>query len=128
MKMNKIFITVSGGCAYVMEDTVPKGYEVEVIDFDNIEAGDDFLIVEPVEEDEVIPRDSWAAEAGADFLFPQHWRPVPGPAVSHREWLFGEQYLCDTERLESRRHDLRRAAQHLFRQRAVGRVLHGDSV
>lgn len=40
--MNKIFVTVSGGCAYVVEDTVPKGLEVEVIDFDNIEAGDSF--------------------------------------------------------------------------------------
>lgn len=40
--MRKIFVTVSGGCAYVMEDTVPKGCEVEIIDFDNIEAGDDF--------------------------------------------------------------------------------------
>ncbi len=38
----KIFITVSGGCAYVMEDTVPEGFIVEVIDFDNIEAGDRF--------------------------------------------------------------------------------------
>jgi hypothetical protein len=40
--MDKIFVTVSGGCAYVMEDTVPKGLEVEIIDFDNIEAGDSF--------------------------------------------------------------------------------------
>jgi hypothetical protein len=40
--MNKIFITVSGGCAYVMEDTVPLGYVAEIIDFDNIGAGDDF--------------------------------------------------------------------------------------
>jgi hypothetical protein len=40
--MNKIFVTVSGGCAYVMEDTVPQGFTVEVIDFDNIAAGDDF--------------------------------------------------------------------------------------
>jgi hypothetical protein len=40
--MNKIFVTVSGGCAYVIEDTVPQGFEVEVIDFDNIEAGDSF--------------------------------------------------------------------------------------
>jgi spore coat polysaccharide biosynthesis protein SpsF (cytidylyltransferase family) len=38
----KMFITVSGGCAYVMADTVPKGWEVEIIDFDDIEAGDDF--------------------------------------------------------------------------------------
>jgi hypothetical protein len=40
--MKKIFITVSGGCAYVMEGTVPAGYVAEIIDFDNIEAGDDF--------------------------------------------------------------------------------------
>jgi len=40
--MNKIFVTVSGGCAYVIEDTVPRGFAVEIIDFDNIEAGDNF--------------------------------------------------------------------------------------
>jgi hypothetical protein len=40
--MNKIFVTVSGGCGYVMEDTVPKGFAVEIIDLDNIEAGDNF--------------------------------------------------------------------------------------
>lgn len=40
--MKKIFITVTGGCAYVMEDTVPEGFSLEIIDFDNIEAGDDF--------------------------------------------------------------------------------------
>ena len=40
--MNKIFVTVSGGCAYVMEDTVPPGFELEIIDFDNIKAGDSF--------------------------------------------------------------------------------------
>jgi hypothetical protein len=40
--MPKIFVTVSGGCAYVIEDTVPQGFEVEIIDFDNIEAGDNF--------------------------------------------------------------------------------------
>ena len=40
--MEKIFVTVSGGCAYIMEDTVPPGYDVEIIDFDNIDAGDDF--------------------------------------------------------------------------------------
>ena len=44
--MKKIFVTVSGGCAYVMEDTVPQGFAVEVIDFDNIEAGDNFPSVE----------------------------------------------------------------------------------
>ncbi len=40
--MKKVFITVRGGCAYVMEDTLPPCYVVEVIDFDNIDAGDDF--------------------------------------------------------------------------------------
>jgi hypothetical protein len=40
--MNKIFVTVSGGCAYVVEGTVPEGFVVEVVDFDNIDAGDSF--------------------------------------------------------------------------------------
>jgi len=40
--VRKIFITVSGGVAEVMDDTIPPGYLAEVIDFDNIEAGDDF--------------------------------------------------------------------------------------
>jgi hypothetical protein len=40
--MNKIFVTVSGGCAYVIEDTVPQGFTVEIVDFDNIEAVDNF--------------------------------------------------------------------------------------
>lgn len=40
--VKKIFVTVSGGSAYVMEDTVPEGLEVEIIDFDNIQAGDSF--------------------------------------------------------------------------------------
>ena len=40
--MKKIFVTVHGGCAYVVEDTVPQGVAVEVIDFDNIGAGSDF--------------------------------------------------------------------------------------
>jgi hypothetical protein len=47
--MKKIFVTVSGGCAYVMEDTVPQGFELEVIDFDNIEAGDNFPSAEALE-------------------------------------------------------------------------------
>jgi hypothetical protein len=37
----KIFVTVSGGVAYVVEESVPSGYELEVIDFDNIKEGDD---------------------------------------------------------------------------------------
>ena len=36
----KIFVLVRGGCAEVEESTIPAGYEVEVVDFDNIEAGD----------------------------------------------------------------------------------------
>jgi hypothetical protein len=40
--MNKIFVTVSGGCAYVMQDTVPEGFTVEIVDFDEIAAGDKF--------------------------------------------------------------------------------------
>ena len=40
--MTKIFVTVSGGCAYVIEDTVPQGFTVEIVDFDNIGAGDNF--------------------------------------------------------------------------------------
>ena len=40
--MKKIFVTVSGGCACVIEDTLPLGLAVEVIDYDNIEAGDAF--------------------------------------------------------------------------------------
>ena len=35
--MKKIFVTVTGGVAEVCEDTVPAGYTVEIIDFDNIE-------------------------------------------------------------------------------------------
>jgi hypothetical protein len=48
-KMNKIFVTVSGGCAYVIEDTVPRDFTVEIIDFDNIEAGDNFPSEEALE-------------------------------------------------------------------------------
>ena len=40
--MNKIFVTVSGGCAYVIEGTVPLGFVVEIVDFDNIDVGDSF--------------------------------------------------------------------------------------
>jgi len=42
MKVKKIFVTVLGGVAEVLEETVPHGFEVEVIDFYNIEAGDSF--------------------------------------------------------------------------------------
>ena len=40
--MKKIFVTVSGGCAYAMTDAVPDGFQLEIIDFDNIAAGDPF--------------------------------------------------------------------------------------
>jgi len=35
-KESVIFVTVSGGVAYVCEDTVPRGTRVEIIDFDNL--------------------------------------------------------------------------------------------
>jgi hypothetical protein len=37
----KIFVTVSGGVAYAVDESVPAGYEIEIIDFDNIKEGDD---------------------------------------------------------------------------------------
>jgi len=40
MKKRMIFVTVAGGVTSVCEDTVPEGFEVEIIDFDNINAGD----------------------------------------------------------------------------------------
>jgi hypothetical protein len=41
-EQKKIFVTVSGGVAEVCEDTVPPGFDVEIVDFDNIKTGDDF--------------------------------------------------------------------------------------
>jgi hypothetical protein len=41
-KLHKIFVTVSGGVAESCDDTVPKGYALEVVDLDNIKAGDQF--------------------------------------------------------------------------------------
>jgi hypothetical protein len=38
--MNKILITVRGGRPYVINETVPDGYVVELVDYDNIEEGD----------------------------------------------------------------------------------------
>jgi hypothetical protein len=38
----KIFVVVRGGVAYAMEDTIPEGFELEIVDFDNIAAGDRF--------------------------------------------------------------------------------------
>lgn len=32
-----IYVTVWGGVAYVCEDTVPRGVQVEIIDFDNLQ-------------------------------------------------------------------------------------------
>ena len=37
--MKKIFITVRGGRPYIIDETVPPGYVVELVDFDNIEEG-----------------------------------------------------------------------------------------
>ncbi len=37
----KIFVTVSGGVAYSVDESVPSGYEIEIIDFDDIKEGDD---------------------------------------------------------------------------------------
>jgi len=43
-----IFITVSGGVAYVCEDTVPHGTRVEIIDFDHLnESVDEFARLSP---------------------------------------------------------------------------------
>lgn len=36
MDQQRIFVTVSGGVAYVCEDTVPSGMAVEIVDFDNL--------------------------------------------------------------------------------------------
>ena len=44
--MKKIFITVNGGVAEVCQDTVPEGFEVEIIDFDNL-AVDDGMWISP---------------------------------------------------------------------------------
>jgi hypothetical protein len=38
----KIFVTVSGGVAYAVEESVPLGYELEIIDFDEIKEGSDW--------------------------------------------------------------------------------------
>ena len=37
----KIFVTVSGGVAYVAEESVPFGYQIEIIDFDEVKEGND---------------------------------------------------------------------------------------
>ncbi len=45
---NVIFVTVSGGVAYVCEDTVPRGIRVEIIDFDNLaESADEHARLSP---------------------------------------------------------------------------------
>jgi spore coat polysaccharide biosynthesis protein SpsF (cytidylyltransferase family) len=47
-KESVIFITVSGGVAYVQEDTVPRGTRVEIIDFDNLnESTDEYARLSP---------------------------------------------------------------------------------
>ena len=40
--MQKIFVLVSGGVAEVDDSTVPEGFAVEIVDFDNIATGDPF--------------------------------------------------------------------------------------
>ena len=42
VNLKKIFIMVTGGVAYVAEESVPSGWKVEIIDFDNIDEGEDF--------------------------------------------------------------------------------------
>jgi spore coat polysaccharide biosynthesis protein SpsF (cytidylyltransferase family) len=43
-----VFITVSGGVAYVCDDTVPAGIRVEIIDFDNLkESANEFARLSP---------------------------------------------------------------------------------
>jgi hypothetical protein len=39
--METILVVVRGGVAYVVEETVPMGIEVEVIDFDNLQELED---------------------------------------------------------------------------------------
>jgi spore coat polysaccharide biosynthesis protein SpsF (cytidylyltransferase family) len=36
MDKHHIFVSVSGGVAYVCDDTVPAGVAVEILDFDNL--------------------------------------------------------------------------------------------
>jgi hypothetical protein len=36
MNEKRVFVTVSGGVAYVCEDSVPSEIKVEILDFDNI--------------------------------------------------------------------------------------------
>ena len=57
-----IFITVSGGVAYVCEDTVPAGVRVEIIDFDNLnESADEFARLSP--EAQAYVRERFTAES-----------------------------------------------------------------
>lgn len=41
--METILVVVRGGVAYVVEKTVPKGIEVEIIDFDNLQEPEDLF-------------------------------------------------------------------------------------
>jgi len=41
-KKSKIFITVIGGVAYPVEATLPLGYEVEIVNFDDIDETGEF--------------------------------------------------------------------------------------
>jgi hypothetical protein len=38
--MMTILVVVHGGVAEVVESTVPQGYEVEIVDIDNLKEGD----------------------------------------------------------------------------------------
>ena len=38
----KIFVSVIGGVAYPVQATVPPGYEVEIVDFDDIDETGEF--------------------------------------------------------------------------------------
>jgi hypothetical protein len=47
-KESIIFITVSGGVAYVREATVPRGIRVEIVDFDNLnESAEEYSRLSP---------------------------------------------------------------------------------
>jgi hypothetical protein len=65
----KIFVTVTGGVAEVCEDTVPYGYEVEIIDFDNIKAGGRKLPNSMIEKVKAYLRSWWERHICADYPY-----------------------------------------------------------
>lgn len=83
--MKKIFITVTGGVAEVCADTVPEGFEVEIIDFDNIEEGGDYPSKEAVEY--AISK-GW--DTDSDPLLPVDDNDHAHPAKERLEYLRGE--------------------------------------